>query len=1745
MGVKPPLPAPTESSTLQTSGGSVTGTDLATDVSRRTDKTSFSIPEDGSPVTISTKKRRDNRERDREHTLTKASHHSQTSLLIEYFEGGKGPNVHARPSVRVKVTPSAARKIKDTNEHIQVTEVGGNRKPSYTRRISLGPKSSGDKRTIESADEKSISSYNSAADDSNVGRHRPPVEIEVMKGEGSDVSGASVPAEKRYINQTASEISSMPPDSMLEGNGGYVTPKRTRSRSISQEAVIDNNTLKTPSRRRSRSLSKERLTQKVIEKLGSRPREVVPDKRRADGKLRSRSVSKEQMVESSRTPKRRSSRQHHEEISQSGTESMLTDVSPKRKSGDQYSFRSGTSRSSINNPRLLETVEDAIRRLILPELTNIKQEQKMHQNRDRFERGYKDSTASSSGATRDGSSRRVSKHASAPDVNPKVVLNRDENNAGTVLSGDSVKGRKGTRYEIAGQSPSERSFEREMSEETVIRDEDRVHRKKSKDGHRLRDAAAGGLAGGILTAAALKHHDSKSSVDSRERRRRRRSKSHSRKSSFAGSTEEIFYKHDVPPMPMRSDIHSSELTRDSILSDRTEEPASPSVDLRQKEIREVSRGSPREILSPASRTPTRTPLSGKGLATHHSNHSRGDLSIHSAHSDKSLQDEKHHSESIEYDTPVASDLENVRSEQPLARHDIYHDHDGNSFAHRAQHRGLSPIQSVASYREDEDVTHQETLQHAHSSGSLSSTDKKSKENSALSIKSLSSLASTNLARSNRPKGISLERSEDVLDQHEALRDSTVTQSASPSRDHAMDDWYERQHEENERYRESYASSNDPRIDVRHMTNYTDDSMDAPYLDRVTESQHLQDIGANPEYIHTPVAVESAVASLHDPSVLSVRSRFGNNSITGSEEGHREHEYRQESAEDFAHDKHEHVEGLGLMSGTKGLSPDMPHEEVQQSPVQSPRQSIARSVDEHEQESLRLGATGLPDADNPMPEIGHIPDSDSDLNTNPSIIQGPIGGVQHGSRDHWPYQETPPQPKNEFTKRSNESSAHDSLKAAAATFLNTAAHSKEHVQEMSHKASLPEEKPSAVHDEYEQDVNGAYEHRDSYSRQSLPTPPMNRDEGYVSAQQPRSPGLSPESKTRSPGIFEDPGINIPGSFMGEGDPFVGAGKHARHLSGYSQGMPSPLYDSATGGGMDRIQSKDIVALMDHLTVRDAQRNARDTEILVTLVRSAAEMRNSFEDMKKFIADQDDMIIDTGNKQHDQTVQKIIGGPRPQPLGTPRAPRRSSAEDEAFDELPKRKNVFKRALKGLGGRNSNDLARMEEMLIQLLGEVEELKAGQRNPHHSAINRSGSQDSYNTRSRDIGADGYEPEGQAGTSSTGNHSAYFSNSPSRQANAMRSSEGRLGSQNRISTVLEGDEELDSYEQNVLDHQFENNEELLTPTREYTRAESAPLATPPQARAPTGANSNENTPRTGTDKSRKHKSSSSSFFPKISRWSKTTTSSTGDNVRSSRHQPRPLSEASRSGSDVQYNGNDHYDPQGEDRLRSNDSLANDPMGQEARPRSPLVPSTVSEDPKYQAHRNSLNLQHPQPRPGPTHRYQTQLESRAHDFGSPISPTSDTWGSNPSLARFAPVGPGNRHSGNAGYLSPISDAGGSEASASTSHTPAPPRPPKVRDDGPLIPARPPKVQALSQEHLRPEQRYSNASLSQDGQGQVANGSPRSPSGTGNATVQQRKPTGPRPITSSGTYSPSRVRGQGYISSPSNQNGKASAEDVVF
>ena len=1203
MGVdtrKPPLPAPTESSTLNTSGGSITGTDLATDVSRRTDQTSYSIPDDGSPITISTRRKRDHRDKDRnEGTLTRASHHSQTSLLIEYFEGGKGPNLRTRPSVRVKVTPSAARKIKETSDHIQISETGGTRKPSYSQRISLGPKIGRDRQIAETGDDRSISSYTSAAEDSNVGQRGPPVEIEVLhRDQGSDLSGASQVQGQQHTYQNTSDISSMPPDSMLDVNAGNITPRRNRSRSMSREKVYTaQDKLKTPSRRRSRSLSRERIAQKVIEKLGSKPREVSSGKHRSGSasKTRSRNASKEHIVESVKSPGRRSSRHHHDEELTSGAESSLlttSQLSGEKKSGDQQSFRSGTSKSSINNPRLLDMVEDAVRRLILPELSALKKEQKTEQNRTKFERGSRDSIGSGSGASGEGLTRRVSKHASAPDFagKPKVVLNRDENDPGITLSGNSVKGRKGFWRDGGSGGVSGQSYNRDPRDEISLGEQEKVRRKRSKEGHRARDAAATGLAGGILTAAALKHHDSRSSVDSsRRERRKKQGNSRSRSASLAQSTEEIFFKHDVPLMPMRSEINESELTRDSILSERTAGPQTSTPGHHGAQVYEVSRGSPREVSSPASRTPTRTPVAlQRGLGTHHSNHSRGDLSVRSVDSDRSHRSASDQ-QSKAREAGLASTTAGVGVLAADHRLDYHDDLVAHEYVPREQNRALSPIQSVASYKDEtSEPPDRRSRIRTHSTGSMTPSERAPTKASNLSIDSLSSAASTDLARSRRAQAFTVQNGRPVFksDRSQPLETRYEDEPTAES----MDQWYHQQHVENERYRDSTGDSSyrDTTIDVRHMTNYTDDSSDAPYLDRVTAGQEVRGVGANPEYIHTPVAVESAVASLHDPSVLDVRSTQSGRSKGG------ERSY-QNSLNGGHPESRDYYAGSepGLAAAEQG-SPLKQQRIARDSAMSSPTQSATRSL-EGDEEAVRLGASGLPIAGDPIPEIGHGLDSESDINTNPSIIQGPMGGLPQGSRDHWPYQPTPPQSNgNVFSGRSNHGDP-NGLQTVDAGLLSAAAVATTH----NHESELDDHGNGSEHDhevegnyESKPAVNDNYYHggiqdfgpnRDPFMHtKSVPTPPMAKDEGYISAANPRSPGnITPEPLSKDLRYEDEDEIDGIDYVLAGEDPFL-SNRHARHLSGNSHGMQSPLYDSATGKGIDRIQSKDIVALMDHVS-----------------------------------------------------------------------------------------------------------------------------------------------------------------------------------------------------------------------------------------------------------------------------------------------------------------------------------------------------------------------------------------------------------------------------------------------------------------------------------------------------------------------------------------------------------------------------------
>ncbi|KAJ5814810.1 hypothetical protein N7474_006587 [Penicillium riverlandense] len=1604
MGVdtrKPILPAPTES--IIDTGDSAEGTDLATDLSRRTDKTSYSIPDDGSPVTVSTR-----RHRDRDDSKLSRSHRdSQTSLLIEYFEGGKGSGaVVSRPSVRVRVTPSSARKSKDRREHIQITESGSSRKPSYTRRISLTPSSK--QKKLSEADDQSVSSSNSAVEEGDQSSpRRPPVEIEFVnnRDQGSELS--TVSRDTRYM-PVASDVSSMPPDSMVEGTSS-AGPRRKRSQSLERgSAREDKGFLKTPSRQRSRSLSTERIAHLAAEKLSGSPQEA------SSGKHRTKSGSKDYLEAESKPSRRRRHAHKDEDVVPSVESSLLSTsaVSSNRRS-DQYSIRSGASKSSINNPKLLETVEDAIRRLILPELKELKKDQKVMSNKSKFDRDM--TTSYSSTSSRDELGRRLSKHASAPDVmKPKVVLNRDSKDEGIILAGDSTRSKD--RKSSKSSETSDPAFLK-MANRPELTESDKIRRQRSKG---LRDAHAAGLVGTALTAAALNHHDSKSSLDKKERRRK---KSGSRKSSGSfNETELVFQKHKVPPMPMRSEI-DSELTRDSLLSQRTE---SPTPRKKKSQVEEVLRGSPRQLsVSPKSRTPTRAPLNTLGMR--HNNQSSHHISTHSG-SDRDLPAKSGSpgTDADDWAIAAAAAANLLDAAQPGD-----HTPEGKYFDEGAG-RALSPIQSVASDQTETHATHHQA-QYEKQAGYEGPRDIEPR----LSIGSLSSAPSTNLARSTQKDG-----------------------QAGPafpferSRRASEDDMY------------------GPDDDARHSM-LTDADSDVNYLDKIKEGQHVADgAAANPEFVH-PVGIESAVASLMDPSVLESQStQSGNRSQSDLVERGVSRSPEKPASEGYR--------SSPLKQRQDASSPD-DTSFPRRIGATSPPQSVTQSIEELDEAALLgAGAAGAALAargmESPVGDGARSLDSESEINTNPSIIQGPIGGATQGSRDHWAYD-----------SRSPDRVPYYESAAAQATGLK----------------KLSSEQQRGLDAEYYQTARDIFGDDDVYgpddraaARQLFGTPPGAKDEGYVSAANPMSPSIgTPKQGTRGVGGLDAAGMDAFDSPASADDPFVPG--HQRHLSGFSHGVGLPLYDSATGRGIERIQSQDIVALMDHLTVRDAQRNARDTEILVTLVRSAAEMRTSFEQMKKFIAQQDDLIMESSDKQHERT-QKALGGPRPLPPSGSR-PRGLNMED-GEDAQSKRKNVFKRALKGLSLKSGNDLTKIEGMLEQLLEEVEMLRAEQGlSPRNGAAGLAGLDQDY-----------YEPTGPGATTPTKSPAAYLPNTP-------RPANGQRRDSDRVSPVHQADDEdveLDDDDVYMTEHL-----PVQEPAR-HERAGSLPLAlaTPPRKPVASGVRSTETTPQ-AADKSRKHKSNSSSIFPKISRWSKTTASTFSDNFRSSMQpgrKERPYSEVSRSGSDLADDAYkaDHYDPRGDDRIRSTYTL-DDNLQQENRPPSPLVPSQVSEAPKYRAHRGSLDLQHPQPRQGPTGRFQTHLESQAQTYGSPVSPTSDQWaGSNPILAAVHPNQ--KRYSGVSGgsRLSPISDTGHSETS---SRATGPPRPPKVKDEGPLIPERPPKVREDETGAYGGDRITSRSSAMRPASQQT--------------TPPARKPTGPRPLNSSGTYSPSNIKRTRYRGSP--------------
>jgi hypothetical protein len=263
----------------------------------------------------------------------------------------------------------------------------------------------------------------------------------------------------------------------------------------------------------------------------------------------------------------------------------------------------------------------------------------------------------------------------------------------------------------------------------------------------------------------------------------------------------------------------------------------------------------------------------------------------------------------------------------------------------------------------------------------------------------------------------------------------------------------------------------------------------------------------------------------------------------------------------------------------------------QGQIPSPRLSMDAPLSEaasHEQ--LKFTSSGLPDLQNPMPEIGYG-DGESDVTTNPSIIQGPSMSREHKSD-------------------ANLKAAEAALVGAAIGAGGAAAiagHNREASQDHDEdwqRTSGERKRDTLITNPYEGTspiaaIGGGLD-RDLLAQsgfsginndfapsklgyQAGSPGALPKDEGYISsAPNARSPGgITPEPRIKGVG-FLDQDIGGAADALAGGDPFY-TPKHARHLSGMSHGMGSPIYDSATGNGIDRIQSKDIVALMDHVSV----------------------------------------------------------------------------------------------------------------------------------------------------------------------------------------------------------------------------------------------------------------------------------------------------------------------------------------------------------------------------------------------------------------------------------------------------------------------------------------------------------------------------------------------------------------------------------
>lgn len=1672
----PPLPAPTETDTA-------TPTELATDVSKLGDeKSTYSLPEDGTPVTIRTRGHKANK--------------SQTSLLIEYFEGGKvSPgSAERKPSVRVRLTPSK----KGKGDHFQVTETKGSRKVSLTRRIPLEHATSGDLQLPEGEDAHSMTSYASATEESNVSRN--PIDIEIERSHRRRRPASPlIPSEDRVSYQPGnpSEISAIPTDSFLDGTGPMSEVKHSKGDMLAgaaATALAGAAVGETLHSRKTRSSDKERS--KVSER--SRDKSLPADKKRRS-KSRTSSMG-ERTSDEIRSPRRRSSRTQQESNISGGDSSLLS----SNLSAGNRSVKSGASKSSsINNPKLLETVEDAIRRLILPELSALKREQSKREGRRSSIASTGTSVSRDDGYTE---KRRLSGQKS--DVSKENTRHKEKRN-------------REARHDyenISMHSPSQESLGADyLSREEAVAS---PHR----GGNLLRAAAAG--AAGAMAAKGLSSalDDGTESIDRKQRDRRRRRTDNSRSRSVGRDVYVDDYDEEepAPPMPLMSDINPSEATRTSILSADTDRPHSATEELGpSREVHEHM------VSVRSTPTPSRSPADHlKPMSMQHANVSHGDLT--NLPRGQMEQVEEYETDEFGRKVPVNQyDYYGGQASREVPEYDDYADGPySNSLYNNVQDvppplkyvpyqagaRGLSPIPSVSGYTEGGSEAPLPRNSRSMQSVDAFSSPEKSPDHrrQAHSIHSIDSLQlgspAPQFAAGQEVRGISanpnlvntplgVESAVASLVDGSMLEQSVVTgmsgyEHGAGTRDSALS--------YNEHPRSRDASATPDKMSMDDARELEEDARHTPTSRSIAHSQEYSEYDLDEHgrkvprarYRNSPTASEAAItAGAVGAAAAALKAA---------------QERKQADIETY---EDENFQPAGVNRNRSFKERAMGWK-----PRETPTHSVDNFDYEDDERAPHMTASGMPDMSNPMPEIGyHLED---DIITNPSLLNEPMD-CDLPNWDTISGKATPtPRTAGGYDRTAGDSNKMGMGLAAGAAALGAAAlaaHNRDQEPEEDWGRTSAERKRDTL-------ITNPYEDASPIANPALENDILDRggvDAGYTTPYGTASPGLAPKydegymsnGPNRSPDVAGK-SLDVAGADNLDEDPFYVSNKsNPRHMSGFSQGMQSPFYDAATGAGIERIENKDIVALMQHLMVRDAQRSARDTEIVALLMNAAVEMRNSFREMKELVQDTGDDVI-FANVENTEKLQKSINGPRPLP-GTATRSLQSASQAGTLDEAIKKKNLWKRALQGLSAKGTTDLTRIEDMLVHLLGEVDVLKSHTA-PAISTGGQGQSLENLQPEAHYEQDKGYEPEGN----STPSHAS--------APRAPAAGEHKY-SDHRISTVPEQDEDEVDYQYDLPSATTAKpNPDLLSPGygENLQRGGSVPLEASPQTSsgAQQATLSADNTPR--SEKGKKHKSTSSSgWIPKISRWSETTASSVGRAFRGSgaskkgskydEYQPPSRSGSSLASYDDAYVDHDSY---GEDKLHTGFS---DPTLTQARagPAQPTVPSfSLSEDPKYKVHRNSVNLQHPQPRQAQTERHQAALEYSAREYDNPMTPRSTDWaGSATSLSRLPPNT--NRYSASSGATR---DA--DYALSSPKQQPAPPRPPKEPLDASLqTPVKGNRVASLQknspQAHTSYESGYGSATGTYASQ-MTADGSPKLENRNLNAAlgIPARRPSGPRAMT---------------------------------